>query len=274
MNRRPGTPFAASRPGPSDGEFIPTRPANDYQLATCSGTADSSFKPVPLCSLLSARIIPPKWRTEFATPAARIRPLPEAMNSGWAGGHPIHDFSVTRSDQAASHRRERATYPPVRHPLVRTTGQWPPGALPRAHASTSRECRRGRRALLKELLITYQPAVPLSPRVEGSDLVSGTTAASCTRQRLHSTATSASSSGRRVGTRQESPSRAASRRSRRPDPPVSEDVEHDTVRPEIHLDVRTLVMAPRGLLDVVAPLGAGAQLVEDCLETLDSKPMW
>src|SRR5438477_11075329 len=59
---------------------------------------------------------------------------------------------------------------------------------------------------------------------------------------------------------------------RRADPARLGAVEHDAVRaPKIRLDVGAMVVAnAQGLLDVVAPLGAGgSELVEDRLETLD-----
>src|SRR6266702_7820742 len=83
MNPAAGTPFARqSNLDIKTGEFIP---ADDrrmiYQLANMLWHSDSSFKPVPaLCSLLSARIIPPEGgATEFASTRCAYPALPEDM---------------------------------------------------------------------------------------------------------------------------------------------------------------------------------------------------
>jgi alpha-ketoglutarate-dependent 2,4-dichlorophenoxyacetate dioxygenase len=52
-----------------------------YQLANMLWHSDSSFKPVPsLCSLLSARIVPPEGgATEFASARCAYPSLPETL---------------------------------------------------------------------------------------------------------------------------------------------------------------------------------------------------
>src|SRR5207247_6797197 len=101
MNPAAGTPFARqSNLDIKTGEFIP---ADDrrmiYQLANMLWHSDSSFKPVPaLCSLLSARIIPPEGgATEFASTRGAYPALPEDMKRRVAGAVPEHDFSMTRA---------------------------------------------------------------------------------------------------------------------------------------------------------------------------------
>ena len=95
-----------------------------YQLANMLWHSDSSFKPVPaLCSLLSARIIPPEGgATEFASTRCAYPALPEDMKGRVAGAIAVHDFSWSRDQIRPGFftAEERATYPPVRHPLVRT----------------------------------------------------------------------------------------------------------------------------------------------------------
>ncbi len=126
MNPAAGTPFARqSNLDIKTGEFIPTDDRRMiYQLANMLWHSDSSFKPVPaLCSLLSARIIPPEGgATEFASTRCAYPALPEDMKRRVAGAIAVHDFSWSRDQIRPGFftAEERATYPPVRHPLVRT----------------------------------------------------------------------------------------------------------------------------------------------------------
>ncbi|PYM68773.1 MAG: hypothetical protein DME10_26200 [Candidatus Rokuibacteriota bacterium] len=160
MNPAAGTPFARqSNLDIKTGEFIP---ADDrrmiYQLANMLWHSDSSFKPVPaLCSLLSARIIPPEGgATEFASTRCAYPALPEDMKRRVAGAIAVHDFSWSRDQIRPGFftAEERATYPPVRHPLVRTNPvNGRPALFLGAHAShiEGMPIEDGR-ALLKELL--------------------------------------------------------------------------------------------------------------------------
>ncbi len=129
-----------------------------YQLANMLWHSDSSFKPVPaLCSLLSARIIPPEGgATEFASTRCAYPALPEDMKGRVAGAIAVHDFSWSRDQIRPGFftAEERATYPPVRHPLVRTNPvNGRQGLFLGAHAShiESMPVEDGR-ALLKALL--------------------------------------------------------------------------------------------------------------------------
>jgi len=160
MNPAAGTPFARqSNLDIKTGEFIP---ADDrrmiYQLANMLWHSDSSFKPVPaLCSLLSARIIPPEGgATEFASTRCAYAALPEDMKRRVAGAIAVHDFSWSRDQIRPGFftAEERATYPPVRHPLVRTNPvNGRPALFLGAHAShiEGMPIEEGR-ALLKALL--------------------------------------------------------------------------------------------------------------------------
>ena len=160
MNPAAGTPFARqSNLDIKTGEFIP---ADDrrmiYQLANMLWHSDSSFKPVPaLCSLLSARIIPPEGgATEFASTRCAYAALPEDMKRRVAGAIAVHDFSWSRDQIRPGFftAEERATYPPVRHPLMRTNPVNGRQALfLGAHASHIEGMRiEEGRALLKALL--------------------------------------------------------------------------------------------------------------------------
>jgi alpha-ketoglutarate-dependent 2,4-dichlorophenoxyacetate dioxygenase len=160
MNPAAGTPFARqSNLDIKTGEFIP---ADDrrmiYQLANMLWHSDSSFKPVPaLCSLLSARIIPPEGgATEFASTRCAYPALPEDLKRRVAGAIAVHDFSWSRDQIRPGFftAEERATYPPVRHPLVRTNPVNGRKALfLGAHASHIEGLPiEDGRALLKELL--------------------------------------------------------------------------------------------------------------------------
>jgi alpha-ketoglutarate-dependent 2,4-dichlorophenoxyacetate dioxygenase len=126
MNPAAGTPFARqSNLDIRTGEVIPPDDRRMvYQIANMLWHSDSSFKPVPsLCSLLSARIVPPAGgATEFASARAAYPSLPEALKSRVEHAVVVHDFSWSRDQVRPGFftDEERAVYPPVQHPLVRT----------------------------------------------------------------------------------------------------------------------------------------------------------
>ena len=125
INPAAGTPFARqSNLDIKTGDVIPPDDRRMvYQLANMLWHSDSSFKPVPsLCSLLSARVVPPEGgATEFASTRAAYPSLPEALKRRVDGVFAIHDFGWSRDQVRAGFftAEERAVYPPVRHPLVR-----------------------------------------------------------------------------------------------------------------------------------------------------------
>ena len=125
MNPAAGTPFARqSNLDIKTGEVIPSDDRRMiYQLANMLWHSDSSFKPVPsLCSLLSARIVPPEGgATEFASARCAYPSLPDALKRRCEGATVVHDFSWSRDQIRPGFftDKERAEYPPVRHPLVR-----------------------------------------------------------------------------------------------------------------------------------------------------------
>lgn len=160
INPAAGTPFARqSNLDIKTGEVIPAADRRMiYQLANMLWHTDSSFKTVPaLCSLLSARIVPPEGGdTEFASARCAYAALPEALKRRVATAVAIHDFSWSRDQVRPGFftAEERAVYPPVRHPLVRTnpaTGE--KNLFLGAHAShiEGLAMEEGR-AFLKELL--------------------------------------------------------------------------------------------------------------------------
>jgi alpha-ketoglutarate-dependent 2,4-dichlorophenoxyacetate dioxygenase len=125
MNPAAGTPFARqSNLDITTGDFIP---ADDrrmvYQQANMLWHSDSSFKPVPsLCSLLSARIVPPEGgATEFASTRAAYPSLPDALKARVERMVAVHDFAWSRDQVRPGFftAEERAVYPPVQHRLVR-----------------------------------------------------------------------------------------------------------------------------------------------------------
>jgi alpha-ketoglutarate-dependent 2,4-dichlorophenoxyacetate dioxygenase len=126
MNPAAGTPFARqSNLDIKTGEVIPPEDRRMvYQVANMLWHSDSSFKPVPsLCSLLSARLVPPEGgATEFATARGAYSSLPEGVKRRVETAMAVHDFSWSRDQVRPGFftDRERAEYPPVRHPLVRT----------------------------------------------------------------------------------------------------------------------------------------------------------
>jgi len=160
MNPAAGTPFARqSNLDIKTGEVIPPDDRRMiYQLANMLWHSDSSFKPVPsLCSLLSARIVPPEGgATEFASARAAYPALPEALKQRAAAATVVHDFAWSRDQVRPGFFtvEERAVYPPVRHPLVRANPvNGRQGLFLGAHAShlEGRPLEEGR-ALLKTLL--------------------------------------------------------------------------------------------------------------------------
>jgi alpha-ketoglutarate-dependent 2,4-dichlorophenoxyacetate dioxygenase len=126
MNPAAGTPFARqSNLDIKTGEVIPPEDRRMvYQLANMLWHSDSSFKRVPsLCSLLSARIVPPEGgATEFASARCAYASQPEALKHRAEHAIVIHDFAWSRDQVRPGFftAEERAVYPPVRHPLVRT----------------------------------------------------------------------------------------------------------------------------------------------------------
>jgi alpha-ketoglutarate-dependent 2,4-dichlorophenoxyacetate dioxygenase len=129
-----------------------------YQLANMLWHSDSSFKAVPsLCSLLSARIVPPEGgATEFASTRAAYEALPEALGQRVETAIAVHDFSWSRDQVRPGFftEKERAEFPPVRHPVVRTNPvNGRRSLLLGAHAShiVGMPVEEGR-ALLEELL--------------------------------------------------------------------------------------------------------------------------
>jgi alpha-ketoglutarate-dependent 2,4-dichlorophenoxyacetate dioxygenase len=160
MNPAAGTPFARqSNLDIKTGDVIPPEDRRMvYQLANMLWHTDSSFKPVPsLCSLLSARIVPPEGgATEFASTRCAYPALPHALKRRVQDAVAVHDFSWSRDQVRPGFftEKERAEYPPVRHPLVRRNPVNGREALfLGAHAShiVGLSLEDGR-ALLKELL--------------------------------------------------------------------------------------------------------------------------
>jgi alpha-ketoglutarate-dependent 2,4-dichlorophenoxyacetate dioxygenase len=125
MNPAAGTPFARqSNLDITTGDVIPAEDRRMvYQIANMLWHSDSSFKAVPsLCSLLSARVIPPEGgATEFASVRCAYPSLPEALKARAEGLVVVHDFAWSRDQVRPGFftHQERAAYPPVRHPLVR-----------------------------------------------------------------------------------------------------------------------------------------------------------
>jgi len=125
MNPAAGTPFARqSNLDIKTGQVIPAEDRRMvYQLANMLWHSDSSFKPVPsLCSLLSARLVPPEGgATEFASTRAAYPALPEPLKARSERALAVHDFAWSRDQVRPGFftDQERAEYPPVQHPLVR-----------------------------------------------------------------------------------------------------------------------------------------------------------
>jgi len=125
MNPAAGTPFArqSNLDIKTGGVIPPDDRRMVYQLANMLWHSDSSFKAVPsLCSLLSARIVPPEGgATEFASTRTAYSSLPDALKRRAEGAIAVHDFSWSRDQVRPGFftAEERAVYPPVPHRLVR-----------------------------------------------------------------------------------------------------------------------------------------------------------
>src|SRR4029079_9337281 len=125
INPAAGTPFARqSNLDIKTGEPIPSDDRRMiYQLANLLLHSDSSFKPVPsLCSLLSARIVPPEGgATEFASARSAYPSLPDDLKRRADHAVAVHDFAWSRDQVRPGFftEAERAVFPPVQHPVVR-----------------------------------------------------------------------------------------------------------------------------------------------------------
>ena len=121
-----GTLFARqSNIDSAKGELIPpTDRRMIYQRANLMWHSDSSFKPVPsLCSLLSAREVPPEGgETEFASTRAAYAALPAKMKQRIEGLVAEHSFVYSRGliDPDVLTEEEKEEVPPVKQALVRT----------------------------------------------------------------------------------------------------------------------------------------------------------
>lgn len=94
-----------------------------YQKGNMRWHADSTFKKVPsLCSILTARIVPPEGgATEFASTRALYDDLDAATRERLADAVVEHDFAWSRAQIGFKFSAEqKAESPPVRHPLVQT----------------------------------------------------------------------------------------------------------------------------------------------------------
>ena len=126
INPAAGTPFARqSNLDIKTGEVIPPDDRRMiYQLANMLWHSYSSFKPVPsLCSLLSARLIPPEGgATELASGRCAYPSLPEDLKRRIEGLIVVHDYSWSRDQVRPGFftAEERTVYPAVQHPIVRT----------------------------------------------------------------------------------------------------------------------------------------------------------
>jgi len=94
-----------------------------YQKANYLWHSDSSFKPIPsLCSLLSARIVPPEGgNTEFADMRAVWDSLPEATQRRLEGLVAEHSIAQSRShvDPTILTAEQHKEAPPVHQTMIR-----------------------------------------------------------------------------------------------------------------------------------------------------------
>lgn len=124
VNPASGTPFARqSNLDIKSGEVIPSDDRRMfYQKANMLWHSDSTFKAVPsLCSVLSARIVPEQGgATEFASTRAAYESLSDVEKAELDDLIVEHDFVHSRGLVGFTFtEQEAATFPPVRHQLVR-----------------------------------------------------------------------------------------------------------------------------------------------------------
>src|SRR5436190_17942276 len=118
INPAAGTTFARqSNLDIRTGEVIPPDDRRMvYQLANMLWHSDSSFKPVPsLCSLLSARVVPPEGgATEFASTRCAYPPPRQSSSGGSKTRWPSTTSRgrATRSGPASSRRRSARSIRP------------------------------------------------------------------------------------------------------------------------------------------------------------------
>ncbi len=150
--RQSNIDIATGRPIPPDD------PEMTLQMPNRMWHSDSSFKPVPaLCSLLSARLVPPEGgETDLASTRAAYAVLPAAMKRRIEGLVAVHSYAYSRGqvDPDLLSEDEKAEVPPVEQALVRTNPvNGRKALLLGSHAShiVGWPVEEGR-ALLKELL--------------------------------------------------------------------------------------------------------------------------
>jgi len=120
-----------------------------YQKANMFWHTDSSFKRVPaLCSLLSARLVPPEGGdTEFATMRAAYAELPEATKRRVERLVAEHSLVHSRSlvDPRVLTEDQKAEFPPVPQTLapIRSTAANQSMSAPMPRTSSARRSSRG-----------------------------------------------------------------------------------------------------------------------------------
>lgn len=127
QNPAGGTLFARqSNLDIKSGEPIPLNdPRMIYQRANMLWHSDSSFKVVPsLCSLLSARVVPPEGgNTDFADMRAAYDALPQATKDRLEGLVAEHSIAHSRAlvcPELLTEHQKTVEAPPVRQLMVRT----------------------------------------------------------------------------------------------------------------------------------------------------------
>ncbi|MEL7158959.1 MAG: TauD/TfdA family dioxygenase, partial [Actinomycetota bacterium] len=102
---------------------------------------DSSFRPVPcLCTMLYAVEVPPEGgATQFADMVAAWAALTAERRRELDGLRVVHSYEYSRANNPGEMEpmspEERAKYPPVEHPLVRTNGDGTRSTYLGGHAS-------------------------------------------------------------------------------------------------------------------------------------------
>ncbi|MSO77458.1 MAG: TauD/TfdA family dioxygenase [Alphaproteobacteria bacterium] len=149
-----------------------------YQLGNYLWHTDSSFKPVPaLCSLLSAREVPPEGgNTEFASMRAAHAALPAETRRKLEGLVAVHSLAYSRArvDPTVLTPNQRQEVPAVRQTMVRSNPVNGRNAIfIGAHASHVEgwPLAEGRQFIAELMAFATQPRFTYSHRWRPGDIV-------------------------------------------------------------------------------------------------------
>lgn len=164
----------------SDGEIVTfDEPQAVFLRGTERWHTDSSFREVPcLCTMLHAVEVPPEGGdTLFADMRAAYAALSEHEQAALDGVQVVHSYGYSRANNPGGlepmSEAEKAKYPPVVHPLVRTNGDGRRSLYLGGHAShiVGRDESDGRQFLAELTEAATEPRFVYEHRWRADDLV-------------------------------------------------------------------------------------------------------